>query len=228
MYQCLLDLWLFFFPSNCLVCGSRLSSPGEVLCLRCEYLMPLTRVSAEVENPVSTTFWGRVPVEAGLSLFNFEKGSAYQVLLHDLKYRGNRKAGYYLGRLLGQTLLHSSFPLCDLLIPVPLHRGRLRKRGYNQSEIIARGCSEILGIPVETQVLVRSGRHRSQTGLNRQERFENVSGDFSLGKSSGKLNGQKVLLIDDVITTGATLEACCRILLSQYNCQIYVAAVSSA
>jgi len=190
--------------------------------------MPFTRFSDGADNPVSTTFWGRVPVEAGFSLFHFEKGSAYQVLLHDLKYRGNRKAGYYLGRLMGQALLHASFPPCDLLIPVPLHPGRLRKRGYNQSEIIARGCSEILKIPVETRLLVRSGRHRSQTGKNRQERFENVSEEFSAGKSSINLDGLKVLLLDDVITTGATLEACCRALLSEHNCQICVAAVSRA
>jgi ComF family protein len=228
MYQSLLDLWLFFFPASCLVCGTRLASPAEVLCFRCEYLMPLTHYASELKNMVSATFWGRVPVEEGVSLFSFEKGSAYQVLLHDLKYRGNRKAGYYLGRLLGHLLRHSSFSQCDLLIPVPLHPGRLRKRGYNQSEIIARGCSEILGIPVETRLLVRSGRHRSQTSKNRQERFENVSEEFALGKYSIKLDGLKVLLIDDVITTGATLEACSQVLLSQFSCQIYVAAVSSA
>jgi ComF family protein len=190
--------------------------------------MPLTLCTDVVNNPVSSNFWGRVPVEAAVSLFSFEKGSAYQVLLHDLKYRGNRKAGYYLGRLLGNLLLHTSFSRCDLLIPVPLHPGRLRKRGYNQSEIIARGCSEILGIPVETRLLVRSGRHRSQTSKTRQERFENVSHEFAPGKSSVRIDGLKLLLLDDVITTGATLEACCGVLLSQHNCQIYVAAVSSA
>jgi ComF family protein len=228
MYQCLLDLWLFFFPSNCLVCGKRLASPAEVLCIRCEYLMPKTGFGDRLDNPVSKTFWGRVPVEAGISLFHFEKGSAYQVLLHDLKYRGNRKAAYYLGRLLGQTLLQSPFSQCDLLIPVPLHPRRLRNRGYNQSELIAGGCSEILRMPVESGLLIRKGRHRSQTKKGRQDRFENVSAEFSLGKRAVNIDGLKVLLVDDVITTGATLEACCSILLQHFNCRIYVAAVCSA
>jgi ComF family protein len=130
--------------------------------------------------------------------------------------------------MLGQALCHTSFSLCDLLIPVPLHPGRMRKRGYNQSELIARGCSEILGIPVETRMLVRKGRHRSQTSMGRQERFENVSDEFSLSRKAIDIGGLKVLIVDDVITTGATIEACCRLLASHYPCRLYVAAVSNA
>ncbi len=223
-----MDLWLLFFPSNCLVCGKRLSSPREILCFHCEFLMPKTGYRERADNPVSSIFWGRVPVLEGTSLFCFEKGSAYQALLHDLKYRGNRKAGLYLGRLLGQELIHSSFPRCDLLVPVPLHPARLRQRGYNQSEIIASGCSEVTGIPVETRLLVRRGRHRSQTGMGRMERFENVSEEFSLSRRPVNINGLTILIIDDVVTTGATLEACCHVLLSQFNCVICIATVSSA
>ena len=228
MRRWLMDLWMLLFPSNCLVCGKRLSSSREVLCFSCEYLMPETGFGGKNNNPVSKTFWGRVPVQSATSLFRFEKGSAYQAVLHDLKYRGNWKAGLYLGRLLGHELIQSSFPKCDLLIPVPLHPGRLRQRGYNQSEVIARGCSEICGIPVVTGLIIREGRHRSQTSMGRLQRFENVSEEFSPGKRSVDINGKKVLIIDDVITTGATLEACSHVLFSQFSCQVYVATVSMA
>lgn len=190
--------------------------------------MPKTGYGGREDNPVSKTFWGRVPVHAATSLFRFEKGSAYQAVLHDLKYRGNWKAGLYLGRLLGNEISHSSFSTCDLLVPVPLHPGRLRQRGYNQSEVIARGCSEICGIPVANRLLIRRGHHRSQTSMGRLERFENVREEFSLGKCSTDINGKKVLIIDDVITTGATLEACSHVLFSQFSCQVYVATVSMA
>lgn len=228
MLQWLMDMWMLFFPSNCLICGKRLSSTRDVLCFSCEYLMPKTDYGGKDENPVSKIFWGRVPVVSATSLFRFEKGSAYQTVLHDLKYRGNRKAGLYLGRLLGHELIHSSFSKCDLLVPVPLHPGRLRQRGYNQSEIIARGCSEITGIPVVTGLLIRRGRHRSQTSMGRIERFENVIEEFSLGSRSMDINGKKVLIIDDVITTGATLEACSHVLFSHFTCLVYVATVSMA
>jgi ComF family protein len=228
MLQYLIDLWMLFFPSTCLVCGKRLASPREILCFECEFKMPKTGYGERADNPVSRTFWGRVPVVCGTSLFRFEKGSAYQALLHDLKYRGNRKAGLYLGRLLGHELIHSSFSRCDLLVPVPLHPGRFRQRGYNQSEIIACGASEITGIPVVTTLIIRRGRHRSQTSMGRHERFENVFEEFSLGKQPMDITGLKVLIIDDVITTGATLEACSRVLLSHFSCLVYVATVSCA
>jgi len=219
---------MLFFPSNCLVCGKRLHSPGAILCLVCEVKMPKTGFGDCDTNPVSKIFWGRVPVRAGTALFRFEKGSAYQALLHDLKYRGNRKAGLYLGRLLGQELKHTSFSDCDLIIPVPLHRRRHKKRGYNQSEIIALGASGIIEIPVAGHLIGRKKNVRSQTKMNRQERFENMAMAFTLNDYSTDLHGKKILLIDDIITTGATLEACCEVLFKRYSCMIYVATVSCA
>jgi ComF family protein len=111
---------------------------------------------------------------------------------------------------------------------VPLHPGRQRQRGYNQSEIIARGVSEITGIPVLTRQIIRKGRHRSQTSMGRSERFDNVFEEFSLGRKPMDINGLKILIVDDVVTTGATLEACSRLLLSHYACLVYVATVSCA
>lgn len=222
------DLLMFFFPVNCLVCGKSLESPGEVLCLGCEYRMPVTGFKDDPDNPVSMLFWGRVPVECGTSLFRFEKGSAYQILLHELKYRGNRKSGFYLGRLLGHELKQTVFSTCEMIIPVPLHKKRYRKRGYNQSELIGHGLSEVLGIPMATNVLVRSRQHDSQTSKGRLDRFENVSGNFSLSSNPPDISGMKILLVDDVVTTGATLEACCRELLKNFCCRIYIATVSCA
>jgi len=190
--------------------------------------MPRTAFVDLYDNPVSKIFWGRVPVASGTSLFRFEKGSVYQTLLHDLKYRGNIRVGLYLGRLLGQELKHTLFSECDMLVPVPLHRKRLTQRGYNQSEIIARGVSEVTGIPVTTHLLRRAGNTGSQTSMTRQERFENISSAFSLYRTSPDLNGKKILIIDDVITTGATLEACSQVLFSHFNCQVFIATVSCA
>jgi len=190
--------------------------------------MPKTGFADHPDNPVNKIFWGRVPVCSATSLFRFEKGSAYQSLLHDLKYHGNRNVGLYLGRLLGQELLHTSFSRCDLMIPVPLHRKRLNQRGYNQSEIIARGASEITGIPVQTNLIERKKDTRSQTTMNRLERFDNISTAFLTPNFSADLTEKKVLLIDDVVTTGATLEACSLVLIKNYSCRVYIATVSYA
>lgn len=179
-------------------------------------------------DPVSQIFWGRVPVSGGISLFRFEKGSPYQSLIHDLKYRGNRKAGFYLGRLLGQALKRSVFSKCDLVLPVPLHPRKLRQRGYNQSELIARAVSEITGIPMAGDIILRRTYKHSQTTMNRQERFENMEKAFSLGKSTLSLQEKKILIIDDIITTGATLEACSKLLLNNFDCSVYVATLCYA
>lgn len=221
------DLLLFLFPVNCLVCGRRLSARDGVLCISCEFRIPRT-VSGRSDHPVGQLFWGRVSIREATCLFRFEKGSQYQVLLHELKYRKNRKVGTYLGRLLGNSMRGTCFNQCDLIIPVPLHPRRLRERGYNQSEIIARGVSEMTGIPLHAGVLQKKHSHSSQTSKGRYDRYLNVLGSFQLCRNPPDLNGHALLLIDDVVTTGATLEACCQVLESAYQCKLYVAAVSCA
>ncbi len=226
--QWLLDLLMLIFPVNCGVCGKRLSSLGGVLCLPCEYKMPKTGFTDYTNNSVCKLFWGRTPVEMATSLFRFQKGSSYQALLHDFKYRGNRKAGFYLGMLLGNELKNTNFSSCDLLVPIPIHKKRLRKRGFNQSEIIARGASQVMGIPLASNILRRSGHQISQTSMGRYERFENVKDNFQLTPKPPDVNGKRILLVDDVVTTGATLEACSEILLRHFKCLIYIATVSCA
>ena len=222
------DFLSLFFPSNCLICGKRLGNFGIALCFDCEIHMPKTRRADELDDPVCEIFWGRIPVHAGTALFRFEKGSAYQSLIHELKYRGNWRTGLYLGRLLGQKLLHGSHALCDFVVPVPLHPRRLRQRGYNQSEFIARGISEVLGIPVHRKLIRRITYQSSQTSMNRMERFQNMDKVFSLCKSTLDLHNKKILLVDDIVTTGATLEACSRLLIEGYNCSIHIATLCQA
>jgi ComF family protein len=223
-----LDLAMLFFPVTCIICGKRLGSFTDVLCLECEYNLPRTGFRDHVNNPVSRAFWGRIPLEMGTSLLRFDKGSAYQSLLHELKYKGNRRVGYYLGRLLGKELIHSSFDSCDIMVPVPLHPKRHRKRGYNQSEIIASGISLVTGIPVVTDLLERTVHHHSQISLGRYERFRNISGNFRVSTNAPDVNGLKILLVDDVVTTGSTLEACGLELLRKFSCTICMATLSCA
>jgi len=221
------DLLLFLFPLNCLVCGRRLPDPDGVLCLSCEFNIPRTDFR-NLDHPVSQLFWGRVQIREATCLFRFEKGSGYQVLLHELKYRRNRKAGKYLGRLLGRAMEGTRFAECDQIIPVPIHLKRLRERGYNQSEVIAGGIAEITGIPVNAGVLQKRGSHSSQTSKGRFERFENVKGSFQLVRNPPDLNGLDLLLVDDVVTTGATLEACCKVFEDHYQCRLYIAVIACA
>lgn len=222
------DFLRLFFPDNCLICGKRLGGFAMVLCFECEIQIPLSQHALPSEDPVFQVFWGRIPIRAGTALFRFEKGSAYQSLIHNLKYRGNWKTGICLGRLLGQKLQQGVYSECDLLVPVPLHPKRLRQRGYNQSEYIARGISEVLGIPVERKLIRRIKYQRSQTSMNRMERFQNMDGVFSLSKSGIDLHNKKILLVDDLVTTGATLEACGRLFIEQFNCSIHIATLCQA
>lgn len=222
------ELLSFFFPVNCPVCGKLMSGTGVSLCARCEYHMPRTGYIRQPDNPVSRLFWGRAPVQEGTALFRFEKGSPYQRLLHDLKYRGNREMGLYLGRLLGRSIEETVYATCELLIPVPIHRRRLRERGYNQSSLVARGVSEITGIPLREGILLRIRSHPSQTSKGKYDRYVNVRDDFQLSRDPPDLNGSKILLIDDVVTTGATLETCATVLSKQYDCLLYAATVSCA
>jgi ComF family protein len=228
MRQWIHDTVSFFFPVYCKVCGKPLHVPGEVICLGCELEMPRTGYSAEPDNPVAQLFWGRVWLEGATSLFRFEKGSRYQSLLHGLKYNGQKKIGIFLGKMLGAEIHDYPFGRTDLIVPVPLHWKKERKRGYNQSEIIALGVSGVTGIPVNSGVLLRNRETDTQTMKSRYERWENMEHVFSLQEEASLLSGKTVLLIDDVVTTGSTLEACAEVLLSVPGVKVFVATVACA
>lgn len=234
MKQWVYDFLNTLFPINCQVCGSLLHASERVLCLRCEYKLPRNMHVDNPENPVSKLFWGRTRIISATALFKFEKGSAYQVLLHNLKYRGLKHNGLYLGQLLGHALVDTVFSQCDYIVPVPLHPSRQRKRGYNQAELIARSVSEILKIPVRTDILKRRRKTDSQTRKNRFDRYLNMKSMIELSPEAARdpdlLDHSRpvLLLIDDVVTTGSTLEACSEAILTGMDALIYAATVAYA
>lgn len=201
----LLDL---FFPNLCLACSRHMPPKQEILCLFCQYKLPLTDYHLLAENPFTERFWGRLPLQNGTSLYHFEKGGRVQRLIHQLKYHHQPEIAYRLGQLHGQSLTSSPyFSGIDLIVPVPLHPKKQHQRGYNQSDYYARGLADSMELPWSAKVLVRKTHTQTQTQKSRLERFDNVGAVFELNQPE-KVKGCHILLVDDVITTGATLEAC--------------------
>ena len=177
--------------------------------------MPKTNFHKVRGNMIEKSFWGRFPIEYATSYFFFLKNSDFQHLLHALKYKGRHDIGEYLGKRFGSELIRQpEFNHFDAIIPVPLHRDKLKKRGYNQSEMIAKGLSKSMRIPVDTKSLTRTSFTETQTKKSRIERWENVKSVFTASPDSN-LNGKHVLIVDDVMTTGATIEGCAQALLYQ-------------
>jgi len=177
---------------------------------------------------LAQVFWGRVYLEQAISWFYFHKESRYQKAIHQLKYQDRPAIGIALGKEFGYQLSHSDkFVLPDILIPVPLHLKKKKKRGYNQSEKIAAGLSEALGIPVYSNVLIKSENTSTQTNKNRFDRFLNVVNSFSV-ENHEIIENQHIFLIDDVLTTGATLEACAIKLLHFHGVRISVGTLAWA
>ncbi|HOK60215.1 MAG: ComF family protein [Tenuifilum sp.] len=192
------------------------------------YHIPRTRFWNWDDNPVSQIFWGRVNVEHACSFFYFRKGSRYRKLLHMLKYQGREDIGVFLGRQFGLELKSSElYKPITAIIPVPLHPKRFKERGYNQAEAIARGLSEAMGVPVVTDVLLRNIYTQTQTKKTRMERMQNIAGAFTICNPE-KIEGGHVLLVDDVITTGATLETCTQTLIDSVNVKVSVGTLAYA
>ncbi len=201
----LLDL---IYPNLCVVCGESLLRDEKELCLKCLSGLPRTNFHNQKDNLVEQRFWYKVKVERGTAFFFFRKGSVYQKLLHQLKYKKNKSVGYRLGELAGFDLLESEdFKSIDCIIPVPLHRKKLLKRGYNQSEVICRGLSKVLKKPVIKNNLIRTKDSETQTRKSVFARYENVKDIFQIRKPK-KIENKHILLVDDVLTTGSTLEGC--------------------
>ena len=154
--QYLKDFFNLFFPDLCVVCNTHLVNQELLICTKCLYNLPKTYYHKEPENPVSQLFWGRTKIENATAFFKFYKGSDYQQMMHKFKYHGNKEIGYILGKSFGNQLKESAFSQIDMIIPVPLHKSKLKKRGYNQSEWIAKGLAEILNKPLSTNALIRS------------------------------------------------------------------------
>ncbi len=221
------DIEFFFFPPLCEVCGRLLSIGEKIMCSYCYLGLPRTNFHLDPDNPVAKLFWGRVNIEKATSWFYFNKGSDYQPLLHKLKYHGFGELGVYLGKSFASEIMNTAFAGADLMIPVPLHPRKQRKRGYNQSQKIAQGMQQILDIPLETRILIRSTFTDTQTSRSRFDRFLNMQDKFSIAESE-KIKDKKILLIDDVVTTGSTLEACAQLLMDGGCGSVMVATIAVA
>lgn len=203
-----IDLWELFFPRCCLLCGRRLLKGEEHLCCSCFSRLPRTRMHLLKDNEMEKNLWGKLPLERASAYFYYSKGNDTQKVIHELKYHGNPKLGIYLGRCLGTEIRSSGFfQGIDYIVPVPLHEKKKRIRGYNQSEMIAEGLSEVTGIPVLNDMLVRKQETETQTHKGGYERWVNMQNIFEC-TSPSELEGKHILLVDDVMTTGATLVAC--------------------
>ena len=220
-------LFHLFYPHNCLGCGSDVIGNENFICLECINDLPHTNFAMHANNPVEKIFWGRVPVTSAMSEFYFSKMSIIQNLIHEFKYKGNKKVGLYLGKMLGESLLNSNRYHIDAIIPLPLFEKKEKKRGYNQAEILCTGISEIMNVPVISKNVVRIVHTETQTKKGRTERWENVEKTFFVMQPQ-LLEGKHLLLVDDVITTGATLEACASEILKLNNIKISIATLAMA
>ncbi len=197
-----------FYPHICSGCGSDLVNDDNFLCLKCINDLPHTNFATQANNPVEKLFWGRLALAASMSEFYFTKETLIQTLIHEFKYKGNRDLGLYLGTIMGKSLLQNNrFSKIDVLIPLPLFADKEFKRGFNQSTILCNGMAEIMNIPIIKNNVIRKRFTETQTKKHRTERWKNVEGSFEINDTR-KIKGKHVLLVDDVITTGATLEAC--------------------
>lgn len=203
------SFWSLLFPRCCVVCGSPLSRGEECLCTCCNMNLPRTGFHLRKDNPVECLFWGRIPgLKRASSFLFYRKGSDFRRILHLLKYGGYKELGEVMGRYMAAELSSGEFfDGVDMIIPVPLYRKKQKLRGYNQSEWIARGIASVTGIPLCAECMIREKNTETQTRKSTFERWENVEGIFRLCDTV-HFEGKHVLLVDDVLTTGATTVAC--------------------
>ena len=222
------DLLGLFYPELCVICGERLISQEKHICMKCWFDLPVNNFHREPDNKVAQLFWGRVQIENAASFFNYRKGSNYQKLIHFIKYKGLKELGYEAGLRYGNVLTESEpFRAVDVIVPVPLHPRKHRQRGYNQSEWIARGLAEPLKKPVSVGNLFRKLHSSTQTRKNRYERWQNVEGIFGINYPDD-FSGKHILLVDDVVTTGSTLEASAFQLLKINDTRVSIATLGFA
>lgn len=224
----LLDIASLVYPRVCSGCKQSLFKHEEFICNKCYLTLPKTNYHLQKDNPIEKIFYGRADIKTGGSFLLFQKKGTVQKLMHALKYKNKPELAQLLGKWYAEDLKKSdAFSNIDYIIPVPLHKKRLQKRGYNQSEHFAQGLSQVLTIPVVTNVLTKSKFTETQTHKTRAERAENISTSFHL-QNAEIIQGKNILLVDDVITTGATTEACILKLQENTNATVSVATIAYA
>jgi ComF family protein len=228
----LYDLWDDFisllFPRLCYACGNHLLRNEELICTECYVLIPRTNFHTELNNPVAQLFWGRCLIEKAAAFSFYNKGSRIRNLIHNLKYKGIKEIGYELGKIYGRSLAAAGFTDdIDLIIPVPLHPSKMRTRGFNQSEAISMGLSDSTRLPLDIKSLERTVISATQTKRSRYERWTNVEGIFTVTDPLA-IKGKHILLVDDVITTGSTIESCTNELVKIEGVRVSVVALAFA
>jgi ComF family protein len=215
-----------FFPHTCAGCGTDLVGKNQLICLQCMNQLPYTDFAGHRDNTVEKIFYGRVAIENAMSLLYFSKDSLLQDLLHQFKYKGKKEIGLFFGRMMGAAMMESgNYSEVDAIVPLPLFASREKKRGYNQAAILCYGIAEIMHIPVLTDAVHRISATETQTHKTRIERWQNISGKFALSRPE-MLQNKHVLLVDDVLTTGATLEACAATMANSGNIKISIATLA--
>lgn len=196
-------------PKQCVMCGCRLAVGEDVVCTSCNLDLPRTNYHEKpYDNEMAKLFWGRMPVEKAAALFFYRAHSASSGIVYSMKYLGHPEVGELMGRMAAVEFAKNGFfDDVDLIVPVPLAKKRQRARGYNQSMEIACGVSEITRLPIVADAVVRKSFNGSQTEMNRWQRNENVEDVFTL-KDGNRIEGRHVLIVDDVVTTGATVISC--------------------
>jgi ComF family protein len=226
-FKAFFDFIGLIFPQLCAACGTNLYYHEKVICSNCLFDLPLTRFADPENNMVAELFWGRVPVKYCTSYFYYMKDSKYQNIIHGLKYQGKQNIGLEFGKIFGSEIAKTALSSADVIVPVPLHPRKLRKRGFNQSEIIARGMAEGMGKKIMPGALERIRYTDTQTNRSRYERWKNVEGIFRVRKPQ-LLAGKHVLLVDDVVTAGSTIEACASEILKLQGTTVSVATLAVA
>ena len=206
-----------FYPQCCCVCDEKLLEGEHHFCLDCLLKMPKTNYHLQPENGAADRFKGKIPYEKVASFLYYNKGGFSQKIIKAIKYKGNTALGHHMGALMSEHIQQSShfFEDIDLLIPIPLHRNKQKKRGFNQAEEITKGIRKVIKIPFNNSLVIRKKQTQTQTKKGRYARWLNTIDVFTLNKEDD-FNYKHVLIVDDVLTTGATIEACAQAILTSY------------
>jgi len=220
------DFVNLLYPTVCHICESELLKNEQILCTSCLHDLPVTRYHLDNENPVKKVFYGRVKIEKATSLLHFRKKSGVQHLIHDLKYRGHREIGTYLGKWLGEELAESQdYNSIDVVIPVPLHKSRLKERGYNQVEDFGKEIAAYLNADYRDDVLLKISSSKTQTLKDRLSRWGKLEENLLI-QNFKEIENKHILIVDDLVTTGSTLEACAHKLMEIEGIKLSIATMA--